>query len=463
MPAEDSINRVLIVDDERNIRRMLRMILEGQGYSVDEAANAEDGLAKIEGGTYHAVLMDVRLPGIDGISALKKINAFSSPPPVVMISGHASIKDAVDAVRMGAFDFLEKPLDRERIVNAVKHCIEVVIHTRKSYEKMETEMVGKSRGMQKIMDEITKVAPSGGRVFITGESGTGKELVARCIHALSNRASGPFVKLNCAAIPSELIESELFGYEKGAFTGAQQRKKGMIELAHDGTLFLDEVGDMGPATQAKVLRVLQTGEYARLGSEEVNIADVRVVSATNKDIVTEIANGRFREDLFYRLNVVPVHVPPLRERTEDIPELTLRFLVEACAQMGVRTKSIVPEAIEVLQGYSWPGNIRELKNLVERLVIMTGPQKMQVEKYDLPDYILHPSQPDADKKTKVIQSETGKSLKEAKGEVEKEMIIKSLEENDWNVSKTATALGIERTNLHKKMKQHNIQRIYEKT
>jgi transcriptional regulator with GAF, ATPase, and Fis domain len=317
--------------------------------------------------------------------------------------------------------------------------------------------------MRRLMDDIAKVAPTNGRVLITGESGTGKELVARSLHALSTRSESPFVMLNCAAIPSELIESELFGYEKGAFTGAAQRKKGLVELANNGTLFLDEVGDMGPAAQAKVLRVLQTGEFSRLGSEEVNTADVRVISATNKDISAEISSGRFRDDLYYRLNVIPILVPPLRDRAEDVPRLVSRFIADSCDQAGLRPKGVSPDALDALCQYQWPGNVRELKNLIERLVIMTGPQKMLIELQDIPENVLkgaqtHRSQPPVQHISEPPKTDGGRSLKEIRGGVERDAILKVLEENDWNVSKAATALGIERTNLHKKMKTHGIQR-----
>ncbi|MFA6032948.1 MAG: sigma-54 dependent transcriptional regulator, partial [Myxococcota bacterium] len=301
--------RVLVVDDERNIRRTLRMILEGEDFVVEEAASAEEGLEIIGKGQINAVLMDVKLPGMDGITALKNAMGIPSAPPVIMISGHATIKDAVEAVKIGAYDFLEKPLDRDRVIISIKRCLERAALERQVRDLTGASdmMVGDGAAMRRLKEDIHKVAPTGGRVFITGESGTGKELVARGIHVFSARAKGPFIKVNCAAIPSELIESELFGYEKGAFSGATQRKKGMVELADKGTLFLDEIGDMGPAAQAKVLRVLQTGELSRLGSEDIIKVDVRIVAATNKDIMAEIAAGRFRDDLYYRLNVVPLH------------------------------------------------------------------------------------------------------------------------------------------------------------
>jgi len=463
MPLIRETSRVLVVDDERNIRRTLRMIIEGEDFTVEEAASAEEALDLLGRGTdaFHAILMDVKLPGMDGITALQKIQSSDRPVPVIMISGHATIRDAVEAVRRGAYDFLEKPLDRDRVIISLKHCLEKTALERQVRDLTGAEMVGAGPVIHTVRDDMAKVGPTSGRVFITGESGTGKELVARGIHMLSDRAAGPFIKVNCAAIPSELIESELFGYEKGAFSGAVQRKKGMVELADKGTLFLDEVGDMGAAAQAKVLRVLQTGEFSRLGSETVLTVDVRVIAATNKDIAAEIASGRFREDLYYRLSVVPIIVPPLRERPEDIPALVGHFNAFFCAQYGYRPKSVSPEALEVLVRYPWPGNVRELKNLIERLVIMTGPQRNEIDTEDIPDDIFRapPPKPDLQKPgASEPPAAGGRSLRAMKDEVEREVIMKALDEADWNVSKAAAALGIERTNLHKKMKAHGIQR-----
>ncbi|MBI5528865.1 MAG: sigma-54-dependent Fis family transcriptional regulator [Deltaproteobacteria bacterium] len=460
MPILNDTVRVLVVDDERNIRRTLRMIIEGEDCAVDEAESAEEALLLLERsrGVHHVVLMDVKLPGMDGLSALQRITASENPAPVIMISGHATIRDAVEAVKIGAYDFLEKPLDRDRVIISLRHCIEKTLLERQVRNLTDTEMVGAGPAMQRLREEMAKVGPTSGRVFITGESGTGKELVARGIHLRSARAQLPFIKVNCAAIPSDLIESELFGYEKGAFSGAAGRKKGMVELADKGTIFLDEVGDMGPAAQAKVLRVLQTGELSRLGSEAVLSVDVRVLAATNKDILAEIASNRFREDLYYRLNVVPINVPPLRDRAEDIPALTAHFIAYFCAQNGVRQKTISSEALEVLMRYPWPGNVRELKNLIERLVIMTGPQKTEIETDDIPDEIFRAPPPQPAQSATPAGSARARGLREMKDEVERDMILKAIEESDWNVSKAAAALGIERTNLHKKMKAHGIQR-----
>jgi DNA-binding NtrC family response regulator len=463
--ATGDLKRVLVVDDERNIRRTLRIILEGEGYRVDEAASAEEGLRSIDSGQYGAVMLDVKLPGMDGLAALAKIMERPAPLPVIMISGHGTIKDAVEAVKRGAYDFLEKPLDRDRIIISVKNCLEKTGLEKRVRDLASStdEIVGSGPSMQKLLEDINKVAPTNGRVFITGDSGTGKELVARRIHVLSARADEPFIRVNCAAIPSELIESELFGYEKGAFSGAGQRKKGLVELADGGTLFLDEIGDMNAAAQAKVLRVLQTGELSRLGSEEVKNVDVRVLAATNKDILAEIAAGRFREDLYYRLNVVPIHVPPLRERPEIIPDLVEHFLVRYSTESGDRRKSITPEAMAFLVKYPWPGNIRELLNLVERLIIMTGQGNEIIDTSDLPEYLLAGIQAQAQKpqspapalaaaEAAEAAGESPRNLKELKNVVERDRIVTALEQNEWNVSKTAAALGIERTNLHKRMK-----------
>ena len=467
----DDLKRVLIVDDERNIRRTLRIILEGEGYKVEEAPSAEDGLKVLESGAFSAILLDVKLPGMDGLAALARIMERPTPTPVVMISGHGTIKDAVEAVKCGAYDFLEKPLDRDRVIISIKNCLDKSGLEKRFRELAAStdELIGSGPSMQKLLDDINKVAPTNGRVFITGDSGTGKELVARRIHALSARAKNPFIRVNCAAIPSELIESELFGYEKGAFSGAVQRKKGLVELAHGGTLFLDEIGDMNASAQAKVLRVLQTGELSRLGSEEVRTVDVRVLAATNKDIMAEISAGRFREDLYYRLNVVPIHVPPLRERPEIIRDLVEYFLVQYSTESGDRRKSLTNDAMAFLIKYPWPGNVRELLNLVERLIIMTGQGKEVIDTSDLPAYIMaggpalsqgHKSQPpvQAVGGFDAASQDAPKNLRELKSVVERDRIVSTLEANDWNVSKTASVLGIERTNLHKRMKVLGISR-----
>jgi DNA-binding NtrC family response regulator len=445
---------VLVVDDEKNIRRTLRMVLEGEGYAVNGFDTAEEGIASLEEDGADLVLLDVRLPGIDGMEALGRIKLRWPDLPVVMISGHANLSDAVEATRRGAFDFLEKPLDRERVLVAIRNALErrtlarEVGELRARVQKTE-EMVGRAPAILKLHEQISKVAPTNGRVLITGESGTGKELIARAVHARSQRAQSVFVKVNCAAIPHELIESELFGHEKGSFTGAVGKKRGQFEVAHGGTLFMDEIGDMAPSAQAKVLRVLQNGEMTRVGGERSIVVDVRVIAATNKDLEAEVKAGKFREDLYFRLNVVPIHCPPLRERAEDIPLLVERFTDQFCAENGLRVKKVDAGVMRRMQGYAWPGNVRELKNVIERMVILSDDPI--VEK-DLPEYI-GGARPTFDTRAFV-----GRTLRDFNREMEREFIRAALDRNDWNVSRTATALGIERTNLHKKMKGYGIRR-----
>ncbi|MEM9072386.1 MAG: sigma-54 dependent transcriptional regulator, partial [Myxococcota bacterium] len=369
---------VLVIDDEKNIRRTLRMVLEGAGFEVLDADSAERGLELLDE-SVDLVILDVRLPGMSGLEALEQIRTRpeSRKLPVLMISGHASVAEAVSAVQTGATDFFEKPLDRDRVLVSVRNALQTwqlqreVERLRASAEQ-RYEMIGESKVMRELFAQIEKVAPTNGRVLITGESGTGKELIARAVHRLSQRKSAAFVKVNCAAIPAELIESELFGYERGAFTGAQARRKGMFELADRGTLFLDEIGDMSASAQAKVLRALQSGEIIRVGSEKSIAVDVRVLAATNKDLELEVKEGRFREDLFFRLNVVPLLSPPLRTRSADVPLLAQSFLRAFCKENGLREKPIDPDVLDALSQRAWPGNVRELKNVVERMAILSG-------------------------------------------------------------------------------------------
>ncbi|MCC6751037.1 MAG: sigma-54-dependent Fis family transcriptional regulator [Deltaproteobacteria bacterium] len=449
---------LLVIDDEKNIRRTLRMVLESEGYEVHDAESAEEGLALLEVRRVDAMLLDLKLPGISGMEALERLQAEhpgETNVPVIVISGHGTVSDAVQATRLGAFDFLEKPLDRERVVITVRNALRQRQLAQEAgalrrQVKGQYEMIGRSAVMQKLFAELAKVAPSKGRVLITGESGTGKELIARAVHDNSLVASGPFVKVNCAAIPPELFESELFGHEKGAFTGAVSRKRGLFEVADGGTIFLDEIGDMALTAQAKVLRVLQTGELTRVGGERTVKVDVRVIAATNKDLLKEVEAGRFREDLFFRLNVVPLRSPPLRERAEDIPDMVQHFVEELCRENGFRTKTVEPEVLERLMAFNWPGNVRELKNVIERVVIMSDDA---IQLQDLPPY-LH----QAGRKLVELDGYKNRSLRDFKEEVEREFILMRLEENDWNISRTASILGIERTNLHKKIKAYNLQR-----
>jgi len=449
---------VLVIDDEKNIRRTLRMVLESEGYEVLDAGTAEEGLSLLEEQGADCVLLDLRLPGMSGLDALSRLQAEEpgeTQLPVIVISGHGTVADAVQATRLGAFDFLEKPLDRDRVVITLRNALKQRDMARKVDKLREQikgrfEMIGSSQLMQKLFREIAKVAPTKGRVLITGESGTGKELIARAIHDNSPLAGSEFVKVNCAAISPELIESELFGHEKGAFTGATSRKRGLFEVADGGTIFLDEIGDMSGPAQAKVLRVLQTGELSRVGGERIIKVDARVIAATNKDLGREVEAGNFREDLFFRLNVVPILSPPLREHREDIPDMVTHFVAEFCRENGFKTKRVEPAVLERLMQYGWPGNVRELKNIIERVVIMSD-DVIRVD--DLPPFLSATARPAFD-----LGRYQDRSLREFKEEMEKEFIVLRLEEHDWNISRAANALGIERTNLHKKLKAYNIQR-----
>lgn len=455
---------VLVIDDEKNIRRTLRMVLEGEGYEVDEAESAELGLERVGFGP-DLVILDVRLPRMSGLEALTRIRETNPQLPVLMISGHASVAEAVQAVQSGATDFFEKPLDRDRVLVRVKNALEKraleqEVRRLRADAERRYEMIGESAVMKALYRDIEKVAPTRGRVLITGESGTGKELIARALHRLSPRHDAPFVKVNCAAIPGELIESELFGYERGAFTGAQARRKGMFELADGGTLFLDEIGDMSLNAQAKVLRALQSGEITRVGSEKSIAVDVRVVAATNKDLEKAITDGEFREDLFFRLNVVPLRSPGLRERRDDIPALAAAFLRDFCAENGLKDKPIGPEVLERLQQKAWPGNVRELRNVVERMAILSG-DVIEVEDLPADGKLARAAARESGEATPdPIHDEDGRrlTLREYRDRAERRYLVSTLEECEWNVSKAASMLGVERTNLHKKMRSLGVQR-----
>ena len=458
---------ILVVDDEKNIRRTLRMVLEGSGFNTLEASSAEECLEILESSEVDLLILDVRLPNMSGIEALEKIR--SGPDtrrlPVLMVSGHASVAEAVQAVQLGATDFFEKPLDRDRILVTVRNALKTW-QLQREVDQLRAdvghryEMIGESAVIRSLFAQLEKVAPTNGRVLISGESGTGKELIARAIHRLSPRADKPFVKVNCAAIPAELIESELFGYERGAFTGAQSRKKGMFELAHGGTLFLDEIGDMSASAQAKVLRALQSGEISRVGGEKSIAVDVRVLAATNKDLELEVRDGRFREDLYFRLNVVPIVSPPLRERKSDILLLAQGFLQEFSQENGLREKPIDDEVLEALAERPWPGNVRELRNVVERMAILSGDR---ITLDDLPEEgvlseVRRESAPPSD--FPVVHDRAGErlTLRDYRSRAEKDYILQTLDEVGWNISRAATILGVERTNLHKKMRSYGIRR-----
>ncbi len=451
---------VLVVDDEKNIRRTLRMVLETEGYQVSEAESAEEALRQLEAEPCDLGIFDIRLPGMDGLALLQKARELWRDLPVVVISGHAETPDVVEAMRRGAADFFSKPVDRERVLVSARNALarrgleERVRDLSTRERRFGDEMLGESPAMRKLRAEIAKVAPTTGRVLVLGESGTGKELIAQEIHRLSRRAEEPFVKVNCAAIPGELIESELFGHEKGSFSGAGARRRGQFEVAHGGTLFLDEVGDMSPSAQAKVLRALQTGEITRVGGEKALTVDVRVVAATNKDLEEEVRDGTFREDLFFRLNVVPLTAPPLRERLEDVPLLAERFFTLAVRENGLRPKPVDPAVHERLRQHRWPGNVRELRNVCERIAIMSGDR---IGPEDVPELSRRPpAPPPAGASDLSGYGEVG--LRELRDLVERDYILKKLEEHDWNITQAAQALGVERTNLHKKIRQHGLSR-----
>ena len=466
---------ILIVDDEKNIRRTVRMVLEGEGYTVEEASSGEEASARLPDLAPDVVLLDVQLPGISGhdvLESLRKAQAQddeggkAQPDPVViMVSGHGTLADAVRATKAGAYDFLEKPLDRERLMVTLRNALERRAMVRevaglRALAEGRFEMVGQSPAMAALYAQIAKVAPTRTRVLITGESGTGKELVARAIHRESPLRDRPFVKVNCAAIPPELIESELFGHERGAFTGAAARKKGLFELADGGTIFLDEIGDMSLSAQAKVLRVLQSGELSRVGSETTLKVDVRVLAATHRDLPAAVAKGQFREDLYFRLAVVPLRAPPLRERVQDIPLLCKAFASQIACENGLHEKLIAPQAIEALSAYTWPGNVRELRNVIERLVILS---EDSIGVGDLPEEIMAevsrriPSLPSLGS-LELPEAAKNLPLRELRDLVERHYVRAKLDENDWNISRTAQVLGLERTNLHKKMRTLGIAR-----
>jgi two-component system, NtrC family, nitrogen regulation response regulator NtrX len=446
MPAS-----ILIVDDESGIRESLGALLRDEGYEVEAASTGEVCLEQIERRSFDLVLLDVWLPKMDGLTTLEAIQARESAPVVIMISGHGNIETAVRATKLGAFDFVEKPLSLDKIVLVVRNALEYVrleSENRRLRAELEErhEILGNSVPMKALRQQIALTAPTNGRVLIYGESGTGKELVARALHASSLRNTMQFVELNCAAIPEELIESELFGHRKGSFTGASEDKVGKFQKADGGTLFLDEVGDMSLKTQSKVLRVLEEQRVERLGSNEPITVDVRVIAATNKKLEDEIGRNAFREDLFYRLNVIPFYVPALRERIEDMPILAAHFLAEFCEAYGKKPKEFTAPAMEVLLSYSWPGNVRELKNLVERLVIMSPAQR--IEPHHLPPELFRGASKSPQKPYE--------SLQEARSAYEREFVLRKLEENRWNMTKAAEALGLERSHLYRKMRSLGI-------
>lgn len=449
---------ILIIDDEEGIRESLRGILEDEGFRTLFAVDGEQGLQRVREENFDLILLDIWMPGIDGIETLRRIRELVPEQQVIMMSGHGTIETAVKATKFGAFDFIEKPLSLDKLLLVINNALKVgrlVEENRSLKAKLakDYEMIGTSPAIMLLKEQIAIAAPTSGWVLITGENGTGKELVARAIHSQSQRRDKPFVEVNCAAIPEDLIESELFGHEKGAFTGATAQRKGKFDQAHEGTLFLDEIGDMSLKTQAKVLRILQEHKFERVGGSRTIEVDVRVIAATNKDLEEEIAAGRFREDLFYRLNVIPFHVQPLRERREDIPLLANYFLEFFCSKESREKKTLTPEAQEALAAYPWPGNVRELKNIIERLAIMTPDRS--IDRRHLPRSISSHQAPRPAAGLPGLADNA--TFREAKEEFEKEYLLQKLEENEWNISRTAEAIDLERSNLHRKIKSFGIE------
>jgi two-component system nitrogen regulation response regulator NtrX len=449
------MNKILIIDDEKEICESIKMILEYEGYNVIFSTSAVQGLKLLEENQVSCLLLDIQMPEMNGFEVLKKVKEATPSLSVIIISAHGSVENAIKATRLGAFDFIEKPIDRDKLLISVRNAIEQVklltenIEIKKSLEG-SGEILGQSKAIKSILELIDKVAPLDTRVLITGENGTGKELVARAIHKKSQRKDKPFIEVNCAAIPNELIESELFGHEKGSFTGAVSQRIGKFELANKGTIFLDEVGDMSPQTQAKVLRAIEDGKIERVGGGKKIDVDVRIISATNKELTEEIEKEKFREDLYHRLNVIPINVPPLRERRDDIPILTEAFSKEITTRHKKPPVKFKDDAIRLLQEMNWSGNVRELKNIVERIIIIID--KREISRSDI-EFLLKPGQATMDD----IIDESN-SFQEFKEKAERAFILKQLNENNWNISKTAELLDIQRSHLYNKMKKYGIEK-----
>jgi two-component system, NtrC family, nitrogen regulation response regulator NtrX len=452
--------RILVVDDEAEIRRSVRMILEYEGYDVQEASSGPEGLGLIEREPPDLVFLDIKMGGgLDGLETLEKIRQVNEALPVVIISGHGTVSTAVEATKLGAFDFIEKPLASERVLVTIRNALDqtrLVDENRTLKRAVEArhQMVGESVSLRQIWDAIKRAAPTNATVLLLGESGVGKELVARAIHRNSLRSRDRFIQVNCAAIPEELIESELFGHEKGSFTGATEKQIGKFEQADRGTIFLDEVGDMSAKTQAKVLRVLQEGEVERLGSARTIKVDVRVIAATNKDLEAEIERGNFREDLYFRLSVIPIRVPPLRDRREDIPTLVRHFVDIFSRESNRRPMRFSPAALDFMQKARWKGNVRELRNTVERLLIMTPGDTIDVD--DLRDVVRVETRPVVVAEAAGGNNMAPGTLREFKESAERKFLVEKLRENAWNISKTAEVIGTPRSNLYKKLEQYAI-------
>jgi len=449
------MNTILIIDDEKEICESIKMILEYEGYFVDYSTSALKGLNLIEEKQISCLLLDIQMPEMNGFEVLKKVKDTTPSLSVIIISAHGSVENAIKATRLGAFDFIEKPIDRDKLLISVRNAVEQVKLLTENIEIKKTlgvegEILGQSKSIKSILELIDKVAPLDTRVLITGENGTGKELVARAIHKKSQRKDKPFIEVNCAAIPNELIESELFGHEKGSFTGAVTQRIGKFELANKGTIFLDEVGDMSPQAQAKVLRAIEDGKIERVGGGKKIDVDVRIISATNKELIEEIEKEKFREDLYHRLNVIPINVPPLRERKDDIPILAEAFSKEITSRHKKPPVKFLDDAIKFLQEMSWSGNVRELKNIIERIIIIID--KREIARSDI-DLLLKPGQATMDN----IIDESN-SFQQFKERAEKAFILKQLNENNWNISKTAELLDIQRSHLYNKMKKYGIEK-----
>ncbi len=449
------MNTVLIIDDEKEICESVKMTLDYEGYQADYSLLPSEGLNKLASQNYSALLLDIQMPEMNGFEVLKKVHEKYNHLPVIIITAHGSLENAIKATKLGAFDFVEKPIDRDKLLLSVRNAVDqnkLLLDNEEMKRTIfgEGKILGKSKGIQDILMLIDKVAPLDTRILITGENGTGKELVARAIHNKSLRKDKPFIEVNCAAIPNELIESELFGHEKGSFTGAMQQRIGKFELANKGTIFLDEVGDMSPQAQAKVLRVIEDGKLERVGGTKKIEVDVRIISATNKNLVEEISKEKFREDLFHRLNVIPLQIPPLRERAEDIPILINHFSNEITSKHKKSPVSFDEESLRYLQSMSWTGNVRELRNAVERIIIITD--KRQIMKRDVEALFVIGK---ANLNDLIDQSN---SFQEFKDKAERAFILKQLKANDWNISKTAEILDIQRSHLYNKMKKYEIEK-----
>lgn len=448
--------KILVADDEKSIRKTLREILEFESYTVEEAADGAQAFEALSNGDFDCALLDIKMPKMDGMEVLDKLRGTDCETPIIMISGHGTVENAVEATKKGAYDFIQKPPDLNRLLVTVRNALEkssLVTETKVLRRKAgkTREIIGESPAIQKIKDTIDRVAPTEARVLVTGENGTGKELVARWIHEKSNRAAGPLVEVNCAAIPSELIESELFGHEKGAFTSAIKQRIGKFEQANGGTLFMDEIGDMSLSAQAKVLRALQESRITRVGGDKDILVDVRVVAATNKDLLKEVEEGRFRMDLYHRISVILIHVPSLNDRADDVPLLAEKFVKEICEDYGISKKIITPKAFEELKVMRWDGNIRELRNVMERLVILSD---QKITETEVRSFVTNTQAKD----TPTDLFEQFDKFQDFKEHIEKLFIEHKLRKYNWNVSKSAEVLDIQRSHLYNKIEKYDLRR-----